>query len=114
VSIGAGRQVPRRHDRSKPATRYAGYRGMDNMHPPRATPSRVNALCGTPQNNVVPRYPLGHVPVRQRSSHVESYMATEPDRSWQSRGPTSKRRELQSMRDNVPIPRAPKGDRASQ
>ena len=31
---------------------------MDTMHSPRATASRVNALCGTPKNDDVPCNPL--------------------------------------------------------
>jgi hypothetical protein len=30
---------------------------MDTMHSPRAALSRVNALCGAPQNIVVSRHP---------------------------------------------------------
>ncbi len=62
MSTGAGWEVPRRHDRIEPAARHAGYRGMDDMHPPRAAISRVNALGGTPPYENVPRYPSGYMP----------------------------------------------------
>ena len=62
MSAGAGCGVPRRHDRSEPAARRAGYRGMDTMLSPRAAPPRVNAIGGTPPNDDVPRHPRGYTP----------------------------------------------------
>jgi hypothetical protein len=62
VSTGAGWQVPRRQANTKFTAFYRGYRGMDNMHSPHATASRVNAHCGTPENSDVPCNPLGYMP----------------------------------------------------
>ena len=62
MSAGAGWEVPRRHDSSEPAARRAGCRGMDTMHPPRAAPPHVNALCGASPNDDVSRHPRGHTP----------------------------------------------------
>jgi hypothetical protein len=57
VSAGAGWEVQRRHYRNKLAARHAGYRGMDDMHPPRAAISRVNALGDTPPYDGVSQHP---------------------------------------------------------
>ncbi len=61
MNIGAGCEVPRRRACISPAARHAGYRGMDNMHSPRAASPRVNALCGTPPGDDVLQYPRSYM-----------------------------------------------------
>ena len=62
MSTGTGWQVPCRHASSNITTFQCGYRGMDDMHSPRATTLHVNAHCGTPEINEMPCNPRSYTP----------------------------------------------------